>query len=51
VDKLATNGDTVKAGEVVSAGTFFTPPFLHAGNYQVSFDHPLVKDLSFEVTD
>jgi 2-oxo-hept-3-ene-1,7-dioate hydratase len=51
VDKLAANGDTVKAGEVVSAGTFFTPPFLHAGNYQVSFDHPLVKDLSFEVTD
>lgn len=51
VNKLATTGNGVKAGEVVSSGTFFTPPFLHASTYAVTFNHPLIADLTFTVTE
>ncbi|WP_134645002.1 2-keto-4-pentenoate hydratase [Weissella cibaria] len=51
VNKLATTGNGVKAGEVASSGTFFTPPFLHASTYAVTFNHPLIADLTFTVTE
>lgn len=50
VSKLADQGKTFRAGQLVSSGTFLLPPHLTKGKWEVEFDHGFGK-VTVNVTD